>query len=264
MRTVLKYPGAKNRIAKWICEYIPPHGVYLEPFFGSGAVFFNKEPAKIETINDLDDDVVNYFEVIRDKSDELIAALEMTPYAREEYNRAFVKSEKDSDVERVRKFVIKCWMGFGCSNLYKNGFRSSQQSTSPRTTKEWNEFPERLRAAAMRLKMAQIEKLPAVELIRRYNSADVFIYADPPYLRDLRKSYLYRHEMTDGEHMELLQALKEHPGKVMISGYESDLYNQELSGWKKIHKTTQAEAGIKRVETIWMNYNQPGQLNFKI
>ena len=132
MRTVLKYPGAKNRIAKWICEYIPPHGVYLEPFFGSGAVFFNKEPAKIETINDLDDDVVNYFEVIRDKSDELIAALEMTPYAREEYNRAFVKSEKDSDVERARKFVIKCWMGFGCSNLYKNGFRSSQQSTSPR------------------------------------------------------------------------------------------------------------------------------------
>ena len=109
MRTVLKYPGAKNRIAKWICEYIPPHGVYLEPFFGSGAVFFNKEPAKIETINDLDDDVVNYFEVIRDKSDELIAALEMTPYAREEYNRAFVKSEKDSDVERARKFVIKCW-----------------------------------------------------------------------------------------------------------------------------------------------------------
>ena len=95
---------------------------------------------------------------------------------------------------------------------------------------------------------------------KKYN----VIYADPPYLRDLRKSYLYRHEMTDGEHMELLQALKEHPGKVMISGYESDLYNQELSGWKKIHKTTQAEAGIKRVETIWMNYNQPGQLNFKI
>lgn len=88
MRTVLKYPGAKNRIAKWICEYIPPHGVYLEPFFGSGAVFFNKEPAKIETINDLDDDVVNYFEVIRDKSDELIAALKISPY----YHSAFTST----------------------------------------------------------------------------------------------------------------------------------------------------------------------------
>lgn len=74
-KCALKYPGAKNRIAGWICGNIPAHDVYLEPFFGSGAVFFNKQPAKIETINDLDDNVVNYFKVIREKSDELISAL---------------------------------------------------------------------------------------------------------------------------------------------------------------------------------------------
>lgn len=157
-KCALKYPGAKNRIAGWICGNIPAHDVYLEPFFGSGAVFFNKQPAKIETINDLDDNVVNYFKVIREKSDELISALRMTPYSREEYNRSFDDMENDSDVEMARKFAIKCWMGFGCSNLYRNGFRSSQQSKSPNTTKEWNEFPDRLLFVAERLKEAQIEK----------------------------------------------------------------------------------------------------------
>ncbi len=74
MKCVLKYPGAKNRLASWICSYIPAHQVYLEPFFGSGAVFFNKEPAKIETINDLHGEVVNYFKVIRDKPEQVSAA----------------------------------------------------------------------------------------------------------------------------------------------------------------------------------------------
>lgn len=134
-------------------------------------MFFNKQPAKIETINDLDNNVVNYFKVLRDKRDELISALRMTPYAREEYDRAFDVSEQDSDVEKARKFAVKCWMGFGCSNLYKNGFRSSQQSKSPYTTKEWAEIPDRLIAATERIKMAQIEKLPAIELIRRYDTA---------------------------------------------------------------------------------------------
>lgn len=227
-------------------------------------MFFNKQPAKIETINDLDNNVVNYFKVLRDKRDELISALRMTPYAREEYDRAFDVSEQDSDVEKARKFAVKCWMGFGCSNLYKNGFRSSQQSKSPYTTKEWAEIPDRLIAATERIKMAQIEKLPAIELIRRYDTADVFIYADPPYIRSIRKDYIYHYEMSDDEHIELLETLIKHPGKVMISGYESKLYNSMLSGWRKVQKKTQAEGGIKRTETLWMNYEEVGQLQLKI
>ncbi|MCI9559351.1 MAG: DNA adenine methylase [Lachnospiraceae bacterium] len=264
MKGVLKYPGAKNRIAEWICGNIPQHNVYLEPFFGSGAVFFNKQPAKIETINDLDNNVVNYFKVLRNKRDELISALRMTPYAREEYDHAFDVSDQDSDVEKARKFAVRCWMGFGCSNLYKNGFRSSQQSKSPYTTKEWAEIPDRLIAVTERIKMAQIENLPAIELIRRYDTADVFIYADPPYIRSIRKDYIYRYEMSDDEHIELLETLIKHPGKVMISGYESKLYNSMLSGWRKVQKKTQAEGGIKRTETLWMNYEEVGQLQLKI
>ncbi len=253
MRTVLKYPGAKNRLAKWICGYIPQHDVYLEPYFGGGAIFFNKEPCRIETINDLDGNVVNFFKVLRDNQAELIRGLKLTPYAREEYEAAF-NDEGDSDVERARKFCVRCWQGFGCSNVYRNGFRSSQQSTSPDTTKIWDELLTTLEWAAFRIKDAQIECLDALELIGRYDTKDVFIYADPPYLTTVRKQYLYKHEMTEEEHIAMLEKLLAHPGKVMISGYESELYEEYLKGWNKACKDTQAEFGLKRKEVLWMNY----------
>ena len=263
MKCVLKYPGAKNRIADWICQYIPHHEVYLEPYFGSGAVFFNKIPAKIETLNDLDGNVVNYFRIIRERPVELISQLEMTPYSREEYYNACVILPEDTEIERARKFAVRCWMGFGCSNLYRNGFRSSQQRTSPHTTKEWQELPERLMAASERLKNAQIENLPALELIRRYDTPDVFMYVDPPYLHGTRKNYLYRYEMQDQEHIELLELLAGHPGKVLLSGYDNELYNDMLPGWRKMQKKTQAEAGIPRIETLWMNY-EVGQIELHL
>lgn len=254
MKCVLKYPGAKNRIANWICDYIPDHKVYLEPFFGSGAVFFNKPLARIETLNDLDGNVVNYFRVIREHPEELAIQLSKTPYGRDEYEKAYDQQEGLPDIEKARRFAVRCWMGFGCANRYKNGFRSSQQSTSPWTTKAWREFPERIMEASTRLLNAQIENLPAVELIKRYNTADVFIYADPPYLPGTRKGYLYRHEMDYAGHQKLLNMLVEHPGKVLLSGYDNDLYNGVLRGWNKVQRKTQAENGLARTETLWMNY----------
>lgn len=261
MKAVLKYPGAKNRLAKWICEYIPTHEVYLEPFFGSGAIFFNKTPARIETINDLDGEVVNYFKVIREQPDRLAAVLDMTPFARDEYYSAYTTGPDDTDLERARKFAVRCWQGFGSGNLYRSGFRSSQRRTSPHTTKNWYSLPERVMEATKRLKNAQIENLPALELLKRYDTADVFIYADPPYLQGTRKGYLYRYEMQNPEHEELLQALAAHPGKILLSGYDNDLYNHYLAGWQKAQKKTQAECGLARVETLWMNY-EVGQQDF--
>jgi len=253
LNAVLKYPGAKNRIANWICGYIPSHNTYLEPFFGSGGVFFNKSKAKIETINDLNSDVVNYFRVLRECPEELIKLLELTPYARNEYYDAYKESE--NEIEKARRFCVKCFMGFGCGNLYRNGFRSSQQSNSPKTALAWTKLPETLRLATERLKDAQIENLPAVELIKRYNTRDVFIYADPPYLSGTRKPYLYKHEMTEEQgHIELLEILIEHLGKVLISGYDNPLYNDMLKDWTKEYKSTTAERGFKRTEVIWRNY----------
>jgi len=254
---VLKYPGAKNRSAQIINSFIPKHDVYLEPFFGSGAVFFAKTPCRIETINDLDDNVVCFFKMLRDNPQDLIRAISLTPFSRKEYEASYDYFTADySLIEKARKFAVRCWMGFGASNRYMNGFRSSQQSTSPNVAKIWNNLPTILMSAAARLKNAQIEKLPALELIKRYNTEDVFIYLDPPYLPGTRKGYLCRHEMSETDHIELLKIINEHPGKVLISGYDNQLYNNFLPPprWYKTVFKAQSEGGSPRKETLWMNY----------
>lgn len=252
MKTILKYPGAKNKIANWICEYIPLHDVYVEPYAGSLAVLFNKEPCHIETVNDLHDEVVNYFRVLRDNGLELERRIELTPYSRTEYEKAYEKA--DNDIEKARRFCVRCWMAFGCGNLYRSGFRSGQQTSSPNPAKAWAKLPKVMEIASERLKRVQIECLPALELINRYDTEDVFMYIDPPYLHGTRKNYLYKYEMEDCEHEELLKALMKHPGKILLSGYENEMYNDYLSKWNKAFKNTRAEKGLARTEILWMNY----------
>ena len=263
MKSVLKYPGAKNRLAPWICEYIPKHDVYLEPFAGSLAVLFNKQRSHIETVNDIDGEIVNFFRILRDRSGELERTIEFTPFSRSEYKAAYEKSE--DELERARRFAVKCWMGFGCGNLYQNGFKSGQQTNSPNPARAWSELPETLKMATERLMGVQIENLPAVELIKRYDTEDVFIYADPPYLHGTRKNYLYKHEMKDADHEKLLNVLVKHPGKILLSGYDNDMYNDVLQGWNKVQKNTRAEGGRARTETLWMNYEvENGQISLNI
>lgn len=257
MKSVLKYPGAKNRLAPWICEYIPKHDVYLEPFAGSLAVLFNKQRSHIETVNDLDEEIVNFFRILRNRGEELEQLISLTPFSRREYESAYEFC--GDELERARRFAVKCWMGFGCGNRYRNGFKSGQQTHSPNPAKAWSELPGTMKLATERLKGVQIENLPATELIKRYDTKDVFIYADPPYLNGTRKNYLYNYEMSDEDHVELLDLLVEHSGKILLSGYDNDLYNNALHGWNKVQKNTRAECGIKRTETLWMNYNVEGK-----
>ena len=183
MKTLLKYPGAKNRLASWIVSHIPPHKVYCEPFLGSAAVFLNKEPAYNEILNDLDDDIYNFFKVVRENPEELCRLIEATPYSRTEYTTAYVDSEEDAlSIERARRFAVKCWQGFGCGNKYKNGYRRGIGAASPNPAKAWARLPETIQLAAERLKNAQIEHKDALGLISDLCGEDTFIYIDPPYL----------------------------------------------------------------------------------
>lgn len=255
MKALLKYPGAKNRLATWIVSHIPPHKVYCEPFLGSGAVFLNKEPAYNEILNDIDDDIYNFFKVVREQPEEFCRLIEATPYSRTEYTTVYVESEEEAlSIERARRFAVKCWQGFGCGNKYKNGYRRGIGATSPNPAKAWARFPETMQLAAERLKNAQIEHKDALELIKDMYGKDTFIYIDPPYLQDTRKKYLYNHEMTDEQHAELLQIVKESDCKIMISAYENELYNNTLVDWRKEYKSTTAECSRKRTEVIYMNY----------
>ena len=251
IQPVLKYPGAKWSIAKWILGFMPEHEVYLEPFFGSGAVFFNKRPARIETINDIDGDVVNLFRVIRTRAEELAALIEMTPWARDEYLESYHRT--GDELEDARRFLVRCWQAFGTRTGGGTGWRSDVHGRKQSCPQYWSKVPQRILAVTSRLKQAQIENEPADKIIKRYAFDNVLIYADPPYPMSTRTANIYAHEMTDEEHLELLDLLEQHPGPVLLSSYENEIYSERLKHWNKESKRARAELGHVRKEVLWLN-----------
>ena len=263
MNTVLKYPGSKWRMADWIISNFPAgyeKMTYLEPFFGSGAVFFNKKRSLVETINDLDSSVVNLFKQIRDNSEALAGAVEYTPWSREEYKQSYIKT--GDDLEDARRFLVRMWQAIGAKSSDITGWRSNIKSINGNVAQWGTVLPKNIVDISSRLKhtnnrLVQIENQLAVKLIERYSRKNVFIYCDPPYVMSTRHNRIYACEMKDIDHIELLELLREHPGPVMISGYESDLYNILLEGWHKETRLANCEGGAARQEVIWMNYEPP-------
>lgn len=257
MRTLLNYPGAKWGMAKEIVSLMPPHRSYLEPFFGSGAVLFNKPQSAIETVNDIDGDIVNFFRVLRECPNDLAEALALTPYAREVFEDAH-ENRGSSEFDKAYRFAIRSKMGHGFKTYQKTGFKIDVHAReNSYAVKCWNRLPGDLLQAAVRLKDVQIEHRPALDLIRKFNHDNVLIYADPPYLLNTRGGKQYRHEMNEQDHVQLLDALKQHKGSVILSGYPSDLYNRELSGWNVITRKAYNQNADQRTEVLWCNFEVP-------
>lgn len=256
MNAVLKYPGAKNRIADWIVQYFPKHDVYLEPFCGSAAVLLNKEPSRLETINDIDGNVVNLFSVLRNPSmaDRLCELIELTPWSRTEYekSRALLPS---NNIDKARMYLVRSWQGISGGQRYATGFKHSVSPQGPVCTRAWNNLPDTLVEACKRLKNAQIECCDGIGLIKKFDVPGALIYIDPPYPLNTRKNRLYTHEMNDLDHLKLLKIITEcQNANIVISGYSCDLYDLGLAGWYKVTKNTRAEAGQSRTECLWMNF----------
>lgn len=250
---ILHYPGSKWSMASWIINHMPEHKTYLEPYFGSGAVFFNKTKSPFETINDLDSSVVNLFKVIRDNPEELAHSINFTPLSREEYYLSYEFEQGNNEIEQARRFLVRCWQAIGAKTSDRTGWRSLIASNGPDTAKEWGKLPDKILKVADRLKQAQIENQPAEKLIDRYKREDVLIYADPPYILETRTKRHYKHEMTIDDHKQLLKQLDTHPGPVLLSGYDHEIYNDLLTNWRKESMNVLAEAGAKRQEVLWIN-----------
>ncbi|WP_265664989.1 DNA adenine methylase [Verminephrobacter aporrectodeae] len=254
-RPVLIYHGGKWRIAPWIIQNFPEHQNYVEPFGGGGSVLLRKPRARVEVYNDLDADLVNLFKVIRDRGADLKQALENTPFARGEFAGSYEKS--DDPLERARRTVIRSFMGFGSSSHTNRttGFRkvSIRLGTTPALT--WANYPDALVLAIERLRGVLIENKDALSLIREMDGQDTMVYADPPYVLSTRDKGLdYHYEMTDDDHRALADCLRHCRSMVVLSGYASDLYDQELyPDWQHLKRKTFTDSGRARTEVLWIN-----------
>lgn len=259
-RPVLRWHGGKWRIAKWIISHFPEHRIYCEPFGGAASVLVKKPRSTSEIYNDLDDDVVNLFRVLRDENtaERLIKMIRLTPWSRTEFVRAY---EPTSDpVERARRTVVRCFMGFGTTGMSNQGtgFRGRGERDNSTGPKDFDNYPDSLRLIINRLKGVVIENRPAIDVIKQQDSPDTLFYCDPPYPKETRSSYRsgrhYRHELSDFDHRQLGQLLRNIRGMVVISGYHCSLYDDELFfDWKCVEKPAKADGGKDRTECLWIN-----------
>lgn len=270
---VLRYHGAKFRLAPWIISFFPEHVRYVEPFGGAAGVLLQKERCYAEIYNDLDGDVSNFFRVLRDPEsrEKLIQECVLTPYARDEFNLAWKPA--DDPIERARRLCIRAQMGFGSAGASKGttGFRIDTKRQYGTAQHLWAKFPNALAAAGCRLSGVLIENRPAIDVIRQHDGPQTLHFIDPPYVfstRSMRangRGY-YRHEMADEEHVDLIDTLLELEGYVVLSGYRSELYDSKLSAWER-HETTARISACRgtgiRTEVVWINKSCAAALSHK-
>jgi DNA adenine methylase len=264
LNTPFGYFGSKNKIATQLIAELPPHNCWVEVFCGSAAVTLSKPIAPIEVLNDINHEIVNFFNQIRTNWANLKELLELTPYAREELNLARKPDENDTDSERARKFLVRSMFAInGAFGEVEGGFSYSQSYTRDHQdarVSRWNHLPERIDRVAERLKHARIESIDGLRLIKMFEKRPAtLLYVDPPYLSDRVRGY--DHEAHDEEfHHELLRLLMRSRCMVVISGYDNPLYRKHLTtktGWTQkviqtITKDTKGRA-FERNELLWMN-----------
>jgi DNA adenine methylase len=265
-RPVMRYHGGKWRMAEWITSFFPPHFTYVEPFGGSASVLMRKPRSKAEVYNDLDDQIVNVFSVLRDKekSQELADVCRLTPYSRKDFELSYQSDDDVSRIEKARRTLFRAFAGFGSAGATKGrtGFRSyAGEKRSNPPAMDWAKYPDHIARFCSRLQGVLLESRPALDVISQFDSPETLFYLDPPYLHETRcidgEKY-YRHEMSDDDHLSLLDVLQDIQGMAILSGYASPLYEKKLigQGWIRFDNPSQANGRsgtVNRTETLWIN-----------
>lgn len=229
---------------------------------GAAGVLIQKPRSYAEVYNDLDGDIVNLFRVLRDAEQraKLVELLELTPYHRDEFEGAWLPT--DDVVERARRLCIRASMGFGSAGATKGrtGFRTDTRRSYGTAQHVWAKYPAGLSAIGERFSGVLIENRDGLKVMAAHDGPDTLHYVDPPYVFSTRMRaaahHYYRHELTDQQHVELLEALQQLEGMVVLSGYPSELYEKALVGWKRLQTTSRiasARGTAIRVEVAWLN-----------
>jgi DNA adenine methylase len=254
-RPALRWHGGKWVLAPWIIAQFPAHRVYVEPFGGAMSVLIRKPRSYAEIYNDLDDDAVNFFRVLRgDRADELVQQLRLTPFARSEFAEAYQPAV--DAVEQARRLVIRSFMGFGSNGHARStGFRANSNRSGTTPAHDWVNYADVLPHLIERLRGVVIENKDAKEVMATHDGPETLHYVDPPYVFSTRSdlSKDYAHELSDAEHSSLLDFLRGLRGSVVLSGYPSPLYDAALPGWQRISRKALADGASERTEVLWIN-----------
>lgn len=283
MRPPFTYYGSKGRMAPMIAALLPPHRLYFEPFAGSAAVLFAKQPSMHEIVNDLSGNVTTFFRVLRDRPDELQNALRLTPYSRDEYLAADLAADAIDELERARRFYVRCTQSFNGGGTgpahrvsWSNGMRSSGGSRAGGGVR----LVDALHQVAERLRGVIVENRSYEHLLSLYDGDQSVFYVDPPYLGSTRSSLApekrrasdYFHDLTtDEEHQALAERLHELKATVVLSGYRSELYDELYADWDTLEVSVTRPSGNRRghsmppaVEVLWSNRPLAGQAEFDL
>lgn len=265
MKPPFAYYGGKTTLAERITDLLPAHSHYVEPFAGSLAVLLAKARSDMETVNDLDGDLMTFWRVLRDQPEDLTRVCALTPHSRVEQSAAYDLSDGIDDLERARRVWVLLSQGRG-STLRRTGWRFYRDpaGSSISFPGYLEAYSQRIMPAAERIAGVSLECRPALEVIADYGQhSNVLLYVDPPYLRTSRNSTNYRHEMPSAdEHGALLDALRDCAATVVLSGYPAPMYDEHLADWQRVDLAAWTGNGIRngatkadgdRVECLWSN-----------
>lgn len=256
--------GGKFSHLRWLLPLLPAAHHYCEPFGGSAAVLLNREPSPVETFNDIDGELVNFFVVLRDHTDDLLKAIALTPFSRREFTTAIASNGSNGllPLQRARRFFIRArQVRTGLAQTASEGRWANCKNTSRAgmagAVSRWLGSVPDLPEIAVRLLRVQLENRPALDVIRMYDSKDTLFYCDPPYPHETRgDSKAYKYEMTVQDHVNLSKVLGNAKGKVAVSGYRCDLTDSLYRGWRCVCAPEKNCHSVKkpRTEALWMNY----------
>ncbi len=254
--------GGKFSHLSWLLDYLPECTHYCEPFAGSAAVLLNRPPSPVETYNDMDGELVNFFRVLRGQTEELVKQIALTPFSREEFILSLETHEGVTEIERARRFFVRArQVRTGLAQTASAGRWANCKNTSRAgmsgVVSRWLGSIEQLPHIAERLMRVQIENRPAMDVVKIYDSEETLFYCDPPYPHESRgdsKAYLY--EMSDDEHRNLAKCLGSVQGKVVLSGYDCPLMTKLYKGWRRVHAPAKICHSVKkeRSEVLWVNF----------
>lgn len=263
----LKWHGGKNYLARKIVEMMPSHLHYVEPYAGGLAVLLAKNPEGFsEVVNDINGELCNFWNVLRETFlfESFLRMTEATPFSEKIWNESYAASQvgcEGTNVQRAFWFFVTCRQSLaGRMDTFAPLSKTRTRRNMNEQASAWLNAVEGLPLVHSRLKRVAVLNRPAVEVLRQEDGAHTLFYCDPPYLHETRTDRdTYAHEMTEAEHAELLEALLNVRGKVILSGYHAPLYDNSLQSWN-CHDfelpNNAASGGNKRrmIEAVWCNF----------